>query len=194
MTPAGSWTVDGAVVISKVSISHKRLQIRSKRCFLSPGPDGYELLPSERELTIDIERGSQSMTVDSVHELLHHIFLTAQDRASDFVPAYWKPCFGAQTTTAPACRFSPSIAPLFKFAPSVQTAEPASDPTKISATDLPRKSEMGSLRPTFVYAPDLSILRRRAESSFKESLYSRSLSINPDALRILRLFLHSDTA
>jgi TonB family protein len=152
--PTGSWTVDGAIAISKVNISHNRLQIRSKRCFLSPGSDGYEILPSERELTIDIEPGSQAMTVDSVHEIMHHIFLTSQDRASDFVPAYWKPCFGAQPTTASACRFSPSIAPLFKFSPSLQTPEAAADPTKILANPPAMKIGNGVTPPHAVYSPD----------------------------------------
>ena len=73
--PTGSWTVDGALGISKVNISHNRLQIHSKRYFLSPTPAGYELLPSERELTIEVNVGSQAITVESVHALMNHVFL-----------------------------------------------------------------------------------------------------------------------
>jgi TonB family protein len=152
--PIGSWTVDGAVAISKINISHKRLRIRSKRCFLSPGPDGYELLPSERELTIDIDAGSQAITLDSVHALTHHVFLTSQDRASDLVPAYWKPCFGAQKATAPACRFSPRIAPLFNFAPPLHAAAASLDSTKIPANPAALKIGNGVSPPHAVYAAD----------------------------------------
>jgi TonB family protein len=123
--PSGSWTVDGAVEISKINLAHNSLQIRSKRCFLAAGPDGYELARSERGLTIDIDIDGQP-TVDSLHAIMHHIFLTSEDRAADFVPAYWKPCFGAQTTGSTACRLSPRLAPLFRFAAPLQgTAIPA---------------------------------------------------------------------
>jgi TonB family protein len=152
--PSGTWTVDGAVVISKIDISHKRLRIRSKRCFLSQGPDGYELLPSERELMIDIDHVAQAITLDSVHALLQHVFLNPQDRAADFVPAYWKPCFGAQITTAQACRLSPRIAPLFKFAPSLQIPEAAADPPEISANPPAMKIGNGVTPPHAVCTPD----------------------------------------
>lgn len=124
--PTGSWTVDGAVEISKINLAHNHLQIRTKRCFLTSSPDGYELARSERGLTIEIDVDGQPITVDSLHSLMHHLFLTSQDRAADFVPAYWKPCFGAQTTGSTACRLSPRLAPLFRFAAPLQvTSSPA---------------------------------------------------------------------
>src|SRR3954467_370784 len=150
---AGNWTVDGAVVISKISISHTLLQIRATRCFLSLGADGYELLPSERELIVEIDFGTQAITVDSVHELMHHMFLNLQDRAADFVPAYWKPCFGAQPTTARTCRLSPRVAALFKFAPPLQTATLA-DSTKTSANPPAVEIGDGVIAPRAIYAPN----------------------------------------
>lgn len=117
--PTGSWTVDGAVEISKIKLAHNHLQIRTKRCFLISSPDGYDLARSERELAIEIDLDRQP-TVDSLESLMHHLFLTSQDRAADFVPAYWKPCFGAQTTSSSVCPLSPRLAPLFRFAAPVQ--------------------------------------------------------------------------
>jgi len=152
--PTGSWTVDGALGISKVNISHNRLQIHSKRYFLSPTPAGYELLPSERELTIEVNVGSQAITVESVHALMNHVFLPPQDRAADLVPAYWKPCFGAQTTAAPACRMSPHIAPLFRFASPLQAASAVVDATKVSADQSIVKIGNGVTPPRAIYAPD----------------------------------------
>jgi TonB family protein len=126
--PTGSWTVDGAVEISKINLAHNHLQIHTKRCFLGSSPDGYELARSERGLTMEIDVDGQPITVDSLHSLMHHLFLTSQDRAADFVPAFWKPCFGAQTTGSTACRISPRLAPLFRFAAPLQVASaPAAD-------------------------------------------------------------------
>jgi TonB family protein len=151
--PTGTWTVDGAVEISKINLAHKQLQIRTQRCFLTPSPDGYELARSERGLTIEIDLDRQP-TVDSLRSLMHHLFLTSQDRAADSVPDYWKPCFGAQPTESTACRLSPRIAPLFKFALPLQSAAPAADPTKISANSSAMKIGNGVTSPHAVYAPD----------------------------------------
>lgn len=152
--PTGSWTVDGAVELSKINLARNHLQIRTKRCFLTASPDGYELARSERGLTIEIDVDGQSITVDSLHSLMHHLFLTSQDRAADFVPAFWKPCFGAQTTAGANCRLSPRIAPLFRFAPPLQ-------PTFASADRAPESNGQGVFAaskgvspPHPVYDPD----------------------------------------
>jgi TonB family protein len=117
--PTGSWTVDGAVEISKINLAHNRLQIRTNRCFLTSSPDGYDLARSERELTMEIDLDREP-TMDSLGSLMHQLFLTSQDRAADLVPAYWKPCFGAPTKGSTACGLSPRLAPLFRFAAPLQ--------------------------------------------------------------------------
>jgi len=152
--PPGSWTVDGAIRVHKVSISHNRLQIHSKRYFVQNSPDGYDLFPSQRDLTIEVDTGSHPITPEFVHAIMNRIFLTADDRAADLVPDYWKPCFGAQTTAVRKCHMSPRIAPLFRFASPLQPSSPPPDLTPASDSQGVFAVGKGITPPHAVHAPD----------------------------------------
>lgn len=152
--PPGSWTVDGVIRVHKVSIAHNRLQIHSKRYFVQNTPDGYDLFPSPRDLTIEVDTDSHPITLEFVHSIMNRVFLTAEDRAADLVPDYWKPCFGAQTTAVRKCHMSPRIAPLFRFASPLQSTSAPGDDKPATDTQGIFGSGKGTTAPHAVRAPD----------------------------------------
>jgi TonB family protein len=144
----GDWTVDGAVQITDVHLSAKRLKIQARRVWLgwvgntglgslhNPKNDEKEQ-KEEKEaqaLLIDIDLGSEA-TPDKTDMLLSKVFLTAEDNFADLVPEYWKPCVRRALTNPNAkaserCYFSAEVLDIPGIAPH---SEPALDKGTVDA-------------------------------------------------------------
>jgi TonB family protein len=119
----GDWTTDGFVRISSLSLSGQRLTIQAERLFLINDSHVFQV-QSIREkkknkianrLRIEVALGPDGTTAEKADAALSKIFLTAQDRIAELLPAYWKPCVQAASTGTASndfntCRFPPEFA------------------------------------------------------------------------------------
>ncbi len=126
------WTTNGFLTINRVQLSHGRVSVEAARLLVIVEEDEFRLRPAMRPgpinhkkpLTVKIEAdtGTESPSVDVVDRMLSRVFLTSQDRLSDLIPEYWKPCVPqALVGKDKKCHFSQEIMAIPGIAPAIES-------------------------------------------------------------------------
>lgn len=111
-TNRGDWTIDGFLRVNEVRLSRQRLLLKAARLAVAPDYRNGFQLQFNHSAHVDIEAnlGTDSPSTEQLDIAMSHIFLTAQDSLSDFVPDYWKDCVSeAGTGKGKNCSFSQEI-------------------------------------------------------------------------------------
>jgi TonB family protein len=131
-TNRGDWTIDGFLRVNEVRFSRQRLLLKAARLAVAPDYRNGFQLQFNHPAHVDIEAnlGTDNPSIEQADTAMSHIFLTAQDSLSDFVPDYWKDCISeAEAGKGKNCSFSQEILAIPGVAASGQTssAAPAND-------------------------------------------------------------------
>lgn len=108
----GDWTADGIVEVNRIRVARSQLQIEATRMFaVADSKNGFSLVRSSKKVHIEISLQAGPVTAAQIDAVLLQVFLTRQERLSDLVPDYWKPCIKVALTadsneTYRGCRFS----------------------------------------------------------------------------------------
>ncbi len=168
---SGDWTVDGFVRVKSLDFHGHRLTIQAERLSLGNTGQSFQFQQyfekgkkknkknkdeEGHKLRIEVEFDAGPVTAEKTDAALSRIFLIAQDRFEDFVPAYWKPCIRAASRGKgekpyDACRFPPEFATIPGVLSSAE--EEAASETQASEGPIARIGK-GVTPPKPVFSPD----------------------------------------
>jgi TonB family protein len=196
---SGDWTVDGIVRVTAINVSSVRLTIEGERLPLAVGAQGFDVQrgsgkkkikkANRLRIVVDVDQGG--INAEKAEVVLSKIFLTAQDRFVDVVPAYWKPCVsaasgGSERNKYTGCRFPPEFATIPGV---VLSSQPVSDSERTSTAEskapdgVMTRIEKGVTPPRVLFSQDPSFSEQARHAKYHGTVV---LSITVDQLGQVR--------
>jgi len=89
----GYWTLDGDVKFDGIKLGRRNIEVDGTRIWLAYDQKGKQfgqIQPPGNHVRIEIDADLNGLTIPQVQSLMAKVFLTKNEKLTDFVPAYWR--------------------------------------------------------------------------------------------------------